>query len=237
MRAITAAFPFFTETTITLNDLGFTDAVAQHRRAVEWSAPKSRRVVYGLTRALFHPNNRKALDGHPWPRIQREQALDGIGFQLHAGTALYWLKKGCSASRRCRISAAPRPPALPRRRAAFLHQLVVPDRRDIGLRVGGQVRLPGDEARDHGRIHRVRHVHLLAEQERPAGAVLLARLAPDRADPFDIRQRPGVALAREARLRGFIHIARRKSSGMYLAGNGAGLCAGHAFRRPRPACG
>lgn len=53
-------------------------------------------VVQGLTRALFNPGNRRALDqGHPLGRcITLETALDGIAFELHPGAALYYIEAG-----------------------------------------------------------------------------------------------------------------------------------------------
>ncbi len=54
------------------------------------------KIVDGLTRALFHPNNRKTLDtGHPFgARIRPESALEGTALQLHPGAALYYAEAG-----------------------------------------------------------------------------------------------------------------------------------------------
>ncbi|MGQ0661977.1 MAG: TAXI family TRAP transporter solute-binding subunit [Pseudomonadota bacterium] len=54
------------------------------------------KIVHGLTRALWHPNNRRKLDaGHAFGRmIQRERALDGVAFQVHPGAALYYFEVG-----------------------------------------------------------------------------------------------------------------------------------------------
>jgi TRAP transporter TAXI family solute receptor len=54
------------------------------------------KIVYGLTRALFHPNNRKTLDsGHPFgARIRPETAAEGAALQLHPGAALYYVEAG-----------------------------------------------------------------------------------------------------------------------------------------------
>jgi len=53
-------------------------------------------TVYGLTKALWHPNNRRALEsGHPYARlIRREAATDGIALPLHPGAALYYFEVG-----------------------------------------------------------------------------------------------------------------------------------------------
>ena len=49
-------------------------------------------LVYGITQALWNPNNRKVLDsGHPnGKRIKLETALDGIAIPLHPGAARFY---------------------------------------------------------------------------------------------------------------------------------------------------
>ena len=53
-------------------------------------------LVYGLTRALWNPNNRRLLDsGHPQGRAMRvEQALDGLTIPLHPGAERYYREIG-----------------------------------------------------------------------------------------------------------------------------------------------
>jgi hypothetical protein len=53
-------------------------------------------LVYGLTRALWHPSTRKLLDyGHPdGPWIQLETALQGLPIPLHPGAESYYRKVG-----------------------------------------------------------------------------------------------------------------------------------------------
>lgn len=53
-------------------------------------------LVYGITRALWNPNNRKVLDsGHPnGKRIRLETALDGIVIPLHRGAARFYEEVG-----------------------------------------------------------------------------------------------------------------------------------------------
>lgn len=52
-------------------------------------------IVQGLTRALFHPGNRRALDGSPLGRlITLETALVGVAIELHAGAAQAYLDAG-----------------------------------------------------------------------------------------------------------------------------------------------
>jgi uncharacterized protein len=97
-RKLTGAFPFYTETAIPAQAYPGIAETPSLSIGVLWvvGAEVDERIVYGLTRALFHPNNRKALDtGHPYGRyIKRERALDGIGFQVHAGAALYYFEEG-----------------------------------------------------------------------------------------------------------------------------------------------
>ena len=56
-------------------------------------------LVYGITRALWHPHTRKLLDrGHPKGReIKREGALIGIGIPLHDGAERYYREVGMLA--------------------------------------------------------------------------------------------------------------------------------------------
>jgi TRAP transporter TAXI family solute receptor len=97
-RKLSGAFPFFTETTIPGGTYTDVPETASLSVGVLWlvGAEVDEKVVYGLTRALFHPNNRRALDtGHPFGRlIRRERALDGVALQLHSGAALYYFEAG-----------------------------------------------------------------------------------------------------------------------------------------------
>ncbi len=53
-------------------------------------------LVYKLTRALWHPSNRRVLDnGHPDGRlIQLKSALDGLAIPLHPGARRYYQEVG-----------------------------------------------------------------------------------------------------------------------------------------------
>jgi TRAP transporter TAXI family solute receptor len=97
-RKLTGANPFFAEATIPANAYPGIPETPSLAVNVLWvvGTETGEAIVYGLTRALFHPNNRKALDtGHPYGRyIRRERAMDGIAFQLHAGAALYYFEQG-----------------------------------------------------------------------------------------------------------------------------------------------
>ncbi len=97
-RKLSGAFPFFTETTIPADTYKGVPETASLSVGVLWlvGAEVDEKIVYGLTRALFHPNNRRAVEtGHPFGRfIRRERALDGVALQLHSGAALYYFEAG-----------------------------------------------------------------------------------------------------------------------------------------------
>jgi uncharacterized protein len=97
-RKLGGAFPFFTETTIPAETYQRIPDISSLSVGVLWvcGAEVDEKVVYGLTRALFHPNNRRTLDsGHPYGRyIRPERALDGVALQLHSGAALYYFESG-----------------------------------------------------------------------------------------------------------------------------------------------
>jgi TRAP transporter TAXI family solute receptor len=97
-RKLIGAFPFFTVTTIPAATYKGMSATASLGVGVLWlvGAEVDEKVVYGLTRALFHPNNRRAVEtGHPFGRfIRPERALDGVALQLHSGAALYYFEAG-----------------------------------------------------------------------------------------------------------------------------------------------
>jgi hypothetical protein len=60
------------------------------------SASMDAELAYNITRALWHPGNRKVLDGgHPNGKlIQLQTALDGIAIPLHPGAARYYQEVG-----------------------------------------------------------------------------------------------------------------------------------------------
>jgi TRAP transporter TAXI family solute receptor len=68
------------------------------RLGVLWvvTAETSDRLVYRLTQALWHTNNRRPLDmGHPWGRqLRAETALEGVPLDLHPGAVLYYTEAG-----------------------------------------------------------------------------------------------------------------------------------------------
>ncbi|HEX2113270.1 MAG TPA: TAXI family TRAP transporter solute-binding subunit [Alphaproteobacteria bacterium] len=98
VRKLSGAFPFFAEAAIPSQAYPGVPETPSLSVVVLWvvGAEVDEKIVYGLTRALFHPNNRRALDtGHPYGRlIRRDRALDGVALQLHAGAALYYFEEG-----------------------------------------------------------------------------------------------------------------------------------------------
>jgi TRAP transporter TAXI family solute receptor len=60
------------------------------------SSTASDELIYAITRALWHPNNRKLLDtGHPLgKRIELHKALDGIAIPLHPGADRFYREAG-----------------------------------------------------------------------------------------------------------------------------------------------
>jgi TRAP transporter TAXI family solute receptor len=60
------------------------------------SASVDDELVYGITRALWNPENRKILDsGNPnGKRIQLHRALDGVAIPLHPGAARFYDEVG-----------------------------------------------------------------------------------------------------------------------------------------------
>jgi uncharacterized protein len=53
-------------------------------------------LVYGITRALWNPNNRKVLDSGPpiGRQIELHKALDGVAIPLHPGAARFYEEAG-----------------------------------------------------------------------------------------------------------------------------------------------
>lgn len=90
--------PFFSATRIpagAYNNVGPVETVAV---GAQWlvSADVSADLVYGLTRALWHPNTRGVLDkSHPKGQlIQLKSAVEGVGIPLHEGAKRYYLEAG-----------------------------------------------------------------------------------------------------------------------------------------------
>ncbi len=97
-RRLMAAYPFFAETYVPVTAYAGVVETYTVSVGVLWvvSAAVEESTVYGLTRALWHPNNRRALDSvHPYGKlIRRDTATEGVALQLHPGAALYYFEAG-----------------------------------------------------------------------------------------------------------------------------------------------
>ncbi len=97
-KRLMASYPFFAETYVPVT--AYAGIVETYTVAVGvlWivHAGVDEATVHGLTRALWHPNNRRALDaGHPYGKlIRRDSSTEGVALQLHPGAALYYFEAG-----------------------------------------------------------------------------------------------------------------------------------------------
>lgn len=97
-QRLRATQPFLTETSIlagAYRGIGETGSLSV---GIVWIVGEEvdDKVVYGLTRALWHPNNRRLIDANAvFGRFLRpDTAVEGLGFQLHPGAALYYTESG-----------------------------------------------------------------------------------------------------------------------------------------------
>ncbi|WP_246148709.1 TAXI family TRAP transporter solute-binding subunit [Skermanella pratensis] len=97
-RGLKERLPFFTESVI---GEGVYEGVSETLTlgvGAQWlvrgDVPED--MVYGITRALWHPNTRRLLDnGHPrGPSIQLATATKGLAAPLHPGAARYYREAG-----------------------------------------------------------------------------------------------------------------------------------------------
>ncbi len=90
--------PFFSGTTLPDGTYTGVDEVATIAVGADWltSATLDEELVYGLTRALWHPTTRILMDnGHArGAEIQLEHALRGLAVPLHPGAARYYREIG-----------------------------------------------------------------------------------------------------------------------------------------------
>jgi TRAP transporter TAXI family solute receptor len=91
-------YKFFAEDLIPEGTYKGAGAVKTISVGAQWltSSRQPDEVVYGITKALWHANNRKLLDaGHTKGRlIQERTALDGIAVPLHPGAARFYREIG-----------------------------------------------------------------------------------------------------------------------------------------------
>ena len=89
---------FFTETVIPTGTYKGVDKTPTLSVGAQWivRADIDEKLVYGITRALWHKNTRPLLDsGHPNGRLLRlETALDGMAIPLHPGAERFYREAG-----------------------------------------------------------------------------------------------------------------------------------------------
>ena len=89
---------FFTETVIPAGTYKGVDKTPTLSVGAQWivRADIDEKLVYGITRALWHKNTRRLLDsGHPNGRLVRlETALDGMAIPLHPGAERFYREAG-----------------------------------------------------------------------------------------------------------------------------------------------
>lgn len=96
--AIIAAHPFLVPTVIpadTYRGIAEVTTLSVGAQLIV-SAAMDADLVYGITRALWHPSNRRLfLEGHPnGTRMRPEAALDGVAIPLHPGAERYYAEVG-----------------------------------------------------------------------------------------------------------------------------------------------
>jgi TRAP transporter TAXI family solute receptor len=93
-----ATQPFLTEAAIPAGTYRGVPEILSLSIGIVWivGAQVPDATVYGITRALWHPNNRRTLDANAaFGRFLRaEAAIDGLGFPLHPGAAAYYTETG-----------------------------------------------------------------------------------------------------------------------------------------------
>lgn len=97
-RALTEAYPFLLQGEIPADVYPNSPAVPTITvgAVLITSAAMPESLIYGITRALWHPNNRSLfVKGHPGgAQMNPEAATKGLGIPLHAGAANYYFDAG-----------------------------------------------------------------------------------------------------------------------------------------------
>jgi TRAP transporter TAXI family solute receptor len=97
-RTLLAKQPFLSATEIPSGLYGGNEATPSVSVNAQWivSAATDAELVYQITKAIWHPANRKLLDqDHPDAQdIRLEQALDGISIPLHLGAQRFYREVG-----------------------------------------------------------------------------------------------------------------------------------------------
>ena len=96
--AIRKDHPFFAEDAIAAGTYKGIGAVATLSVGALWVTrlEVNAELIYGITRALWHPRSRRVLDGgHPQGRrIQLKKALNGVAIPIHPGALRYYEEAG-----------------------------------------------------------------------------------------------------------------------------------------------
>ncbi len=97
-RSLRERYTFFSEDLIQAGTYAGMGDIETLSVGAQWvvGADVAEELVYGIAKALWHPNNRQLLDGgHPKARLIRPQtALDGISIPLHPGAERYYREAG-----------------------------------------------------------------------------------------------------------------------------------------------
>lgn len=97
-QRLVGSHPFFTKCAIKAGIYRGVPETTTVSVGVLWivDAEVDEKIVYGLTRALWHHNNRRALDtAAPYgPLIRLETAVQGVALPFHPGAALYYFEAG-----------------------------------------------------------------------------------------------------------------------------------------------
>lgn len=96
--ALRRRYPFFGPADVPPGTYPSSFPIVSLSVGAQWltTAALDEELVYGITRALWHPSNRSLLDeGHPKARqITLDTALNGLGVPLHAGARRYYEELG-----------------------------------------------------------------------------------------------------------------------------------------------
>jgi uncharacterized protein len=97
-QRLLGAYPFFTARTIQAGAYRGVGNVPTISVGVLWvvDAAADEKIVHAVTRALWHPNNRRAIDNGPayGQAMQLKTAVEGVALPFHPGAALYYFEVG-----------------------------------------------------------------------------------------------------------------------------------------------
>ena len=110
--SITKADPFLAPVTIPASVYGRAEPTRTLAVGALWTVSDKvdADLVYGITRALWHPTSRLILDHGPPParRIRLKNALKGVAIPLHEGAQRFYREKGLMAKPAPKAKTAPK---------------------------------------------------------------------------------------------------------------------------------